>query len=279
MNIAFVILHYKAVKDTMECLDSIFQNIETGHAMKAVVVDNCSPDDSFAVLQKQYGDREEIILLHNEENLGFAKGNNVGFRYAKEHLDPDLIVMINNDTVIEQKEFIDLLCEAYAKESFDIAGPDIISLKDTINQNPIPYRRPSLSDVQNRIRRFRILHFACRFNGDKVIHKINSLKKKSTEAPDFKLHGSALIFGRHYIENYDGLCNDTFMYCEEDILKYIADRDHLKMVYLPQMKIIHKEDASTDAVFQSDRRKRLFYYKWSADSLGVLARMMEEDRK
>lgn len=281
MNISFVILHYMAVNDTIECIESIKNNIITSAEVSIVVVDNASPDNSFQVLSEKYVNTDNVFLIHSEENCGFAKGNNLGFMFAKEKFNPDFIVMINNDTVIEQREFCDLIIDGFANTGFDIAGPNIISLKGSINQNPIPYSKISVSDVDRRIRKYKILDWACGKNADKIIHKIYGIvkgKKRQTEPlNDFKLHGSCLLFSRQYIQKYDGLYPKTFMYGEEDILKWIALRDNLIMSYLENVSIKHKEDASTDIVFKNGKKKRHFYYKWNINSLEILRDLMTKE--
>ena len=85
-----------------------------------------------------------------------------------------------------------------------------------------------------------------------------------------------MIFSKDYISKYDGLYSETFMYGEEDILKWISIRDNLKMLYLKDISIYHKEDVSTDKVFGNERKKRLFYYKWNIDSLEKLKELMKK---
>lgn len=280
MKVTFVILHFMALGDTIECINSIQNNILSKAEISLVIVDNASPDNSFQELLKLYGKVNNIHLIQSDSNLGFAKGNNLGFRFAKKKLAPDFIVMVNNDTVIEQGSFCDLIIEEYKRKYFDIAGPNIISLKGSINQNPIAYEKPQTSDIFNRIRKYKILKLACIFNADKVVHKVYGFLKRNQSIAkndtDFKLHGSCLIFSKKYIEQYDGLYPKTFMYGEEDILKWISIRDHLTMVYLKDISIYHKEDASTDVVFRNDKKKRQFYYKWNIDSLEILKLLMEK---
>lgn len=279
MKITFVILHYMAVEDTQECIDSILNNVDAKDLeIKLVIVDNASPDNSYKTLTDKYGNMKNIYFIHSDENLGFAKGNNLGFEYAKKELDTDFIVMINNDTIIKQRDFCKLIVSEYNSEQFAIAGPNIISLKGSINQNPISYRKPRLKDIYNRILKYKILKVACAFNMDKIIHRLNEIliKKEKNTSEDFKLHGSCLIFSKDYISKYDGLYSETFMYGEEDILKWISIRDNLKMLYLKDISIYHKEDVSTDKLFGNERKKRLFYYKWNIDSLEKLKELMKK---
>lgn len=44
---------------------------------------------------------EPLILIDNEENLGFAAGNNVGLRYALNQSDMTHVWILNNDTLVD----------------------------------------------------------------------------------------------------------------------------------------------------------------------------------
>lgn len=43
------------------------------------------------------------------DNLGFARGNNKGYRYAKNTLGCNYIIMLNNDTIIIQHDFLSII--------------------------------------------------------------------------------------------------------------------------------------------------------------------------
>ena len=71
LDIAFVILHYMAVNDTIECIKSIEDNIDT-KSYRIIVVDNASPNGSGLVLFEKYKDYSCVKVILNEKNLGFA---------------------------------------------------------------------------------------------------------------------------------------------------------------------------------------------------------------
>ena len=96
MKIVFVILHYLAIDETYKSVDSIEKKIDTD-MYKIVIVDNASPDKSGALLKEHYKNDDHVEVLLNQENLGFARGNNVGFRCAEKTWNPSYIVLMNND--------------------------------------------------------------------------------------------------------------------------------------------------------------------------------------
>jgi Predicted glycosyltransferases len=246
-----------------------------------VIVDNGSPNKSGEKLLKLYNETPNIKVIISNKNLGFAKGNNIGFKYAKYDKKADFIVMINNDTIIRQKNFCDELINQYLTQKYDICGPNIISLIDNQHQNPVAKIFYNDTQVRRMVKKFKILlllnYIRCDRIVEFVLEKRNNVSKNINNNEDIQLHGSCLIFSPTYIEKYNGLYDRTFMYIEECILKYISERDNLKMVYCDKVTIYHKEDSSTNASMNKGYKKRRFYYKNSINSCNLLISLMKEN--
>ena len=95
------------------------------------------------------------------------------------------------------------------------------------------------------------------------------------EMLNVKLHASCLIFSRYYIEHYEGIYPKTFLYLEENILYFIAQRDALTTIYYPKVQIYHKEDSSTNFVYKKDYQKRRLYYKCFIQSAKAFIELIE----
>ena len=87
-KIGAVIVNYNGAAYQNKALktiyDSTYKNIEV------IIVDSDSKDNSIDLAQKAYP--QAYYLLQNE-NVGVAKGNNMGIRYAIEELDAEYILM------------------------------------------------------------------------------------------------------------------------------------------------------------------------------------------
>ena len=294
MKYVFVILHYLTTEDTIECVNSMIQNL-SGSRFEIVIVDNGSDNGSGKIIEETFSSVKEVHIIYSSKNLGFAKGNNIGYQHAKNKLKADCIIMINNDTIIEQENFLFEIEKIYQREPFDILGPDIVSLIDLQHQNPytinansirlenigklIQIRKKNL--FMNQIYLQQLLQYIYR----KFIKKIYILKQKNQqnnkidykkEYVGYKLHGSCLIFSKDYVRKYNGLFSKTFMYMEEDILFYIAKQENLRMIYNPSIQIFHKEDSSTNALIKSSRDRNIFVYRNEIKSLQLLQAIMKD---
>ena len=268
-KIAVVILHYEAIADTRECIDSLLK-----YYVDLIVVDNGSKNRPIDMILDIYKYYCHIHFIRSEINLGFARGNNIGYRYAKYELGADIIILANNDLVFDQVDFMEKCTE---RDRIGVAGPRIISLVDGKNQNPVCRQYNSLLDVKKRKWKYVILCFLCFFNLDKIGRKLFAKPVEEVhlkENEDFQLHGACIILGEDFINKYEGLYEGTFMYGEENILRYICYRDAIRYEYFDDIEVKHKEESSTKASFGKGIRKRLFFYRNSLQSCNALIKIM-----
>lgn len=258
---SFVILHYCTIEDTFKSIDSIL-NLNCKYKIDIVVVDNNSPNNTGKVLKQKYDGFSNIHIIMSDENLGFARGNNIGFLYAKNQLEADFIIMMNNDVYIMSNNFCDLIIKKYEKYNFAVLGPKII-----LRDNSVCYYREKLPTIREEKRiilkiivRYIIyfLYLNKIFNSfykSKKKKKYNNYKNNNT---DVILHGSCLIFSRNYIDKFDGIDDRTFLYCEEELLYLRLKRNGLLSVYDNELEVFHNEDSSTNYITKTERKKSLF---------------------
>ena len=282
---AYVILHYNTVEDTRACVGSIEEKLK-GENYEIVIVDNGSPNGSGKEIMDLFGDKEGIHVILNEKNEGFARGNNVGFRYAKYELKADFIVLLNSDTLILHDNTQRLAEEEYENSHCAVIGPKVRTPNLSFNVNPGPSKLPSLAIMFRKLLTSYIYWLLTFINLDEYIHTHygieykRQMKSLKTETHDkrvesVQLHGCFWVFTPVFIERFDGLCDKTFLYCEEAILFLRCLKSNLKTVYLPTIEIFHKEDSSTDSLmFNKPAKKRRFIYKHGSASNWVLIKEM-----
>ena len=283
-KVAFVILHYNVPETTRQCVASV-RALKCRVIKKIVIVDNGSPDGSGRILAADYAKDPDITVILTEKNLGFAKGNNVGYQYAREQLGADLIIVTNNDILFLQKDFISKL-ECLQAE---VVGPDIVTRSDE-HQNPFREAAYTLPDIRRVMRNKRV--FLLYFYLKKYLHleqRIyileNMFEKKSKRRRasidwekcqyDIVLQGACLVFMPGFVKNeLCAFCPDTFMYGEEDILSFICQKKGYKMMYCPEIQVLHLEGKATKERFRKSVEKEIFIYKHTLMSLKILKRML-----
>src|SRR5262249_39927341 len=90
-----IIITYNNLALTKLCIESILRNTEYLN-YEVVVVDNKSTDGTPAYLQELAALQQNLRLILNDQNHGFARANNQGIQSAT----GDYLVLLNNDTVV-----------------------------------------------------------------------------------------------------------------------------------------------------------------------------------
>lgn len=298
-SICFVILHYNVIKETMNCVKSIAYNLQNDN-YNVVIVDNASPNMSGELLRKKYEKDKRIFVILNRENLGFARGNNIGYQYAVHVLNSDFICILNNDTLIKQRDFFDIIKKEYIESKFGVLGPQIILKNGQIN--PVYYQFPEKSFFERELQIHRQEYWQMKWHLNypivafklfrNIIYKLIGKETKSRQGiyelsvhlderyENVVLHGCCIIFSPEYLKAYEEAFNpDTFLYKEEELLYLRCKKKKLKMIYNPKLKIIHLEDIATNSIKQRRRKRIMFWLENQINSLEVLLNVMEMEEE
>ncbi len=285
MKIAFVILNFNTFQETIECIESIKENIDT-EDYAIVIVDNHSTDESLKYLHGIVDDDKKLFLLPLEKNYGFARGNNVGIKYANDHFKPDYVVVLNSDTKVIQKNLMKRIDEEYQKSTFAVLGPMIITSNGLCNNSPdTPYTLERIEDeiktlLIERFFTFVYLHrmmYGIRFVIKTIKDKLLRLSYETKDDllclehhNDVVVQGAFLIFAQKTFEFIDGFSENTFLYYEEALL-YESIKEHsLEMVYTPEIIVFHKEKTSAKRAHDNERKYLLFTLDCLLDSARIL---------
>ena len=148
-KIAIIILNWNGWRDTIECLESLRGVIYDNFDM--IIVDNASSDESVQKITEYSSGRQfvsysreeaenavrnesrikenqpnrKMTILRNEKNFGFAEGNNIGIRYVMRTQDPDFVLLLNNDTVVDLHFLDELVKIADSDDRIAVLGPKI----------------------------------------------------------------------------------------------------------------------------------------------------------
>lgn len=286
MDIVFVILHYNTIDETRKCAASIAHSFYMT-AYKIIIIDNDSPNRTGIELAAEYKDNDKIDVIIAPNNLGFAKGNNLGIEMARK-MEPKYICCTNNDTVFEQLDFFEQLDVEYNKSKAAVIGPMVIRKNGEIQK----YDRKIKTMNEYEKELYTLLHgdpilitikkALIQFPGVKAIRDC-VFRKDYKEFPGcflerrehIVLHGCCLIFTKEFFDVYQGFYDKTFMYKEEELLYLMAEKEKLNMVYCPSLRVRHLEDAATVSVYRTSKTKNKFRREMQAESIKILMEYME----
>ncbi|MGY2258331.1 glycosyltransferase [Pseudomonas sp. SDO55104_S430] len=117
-RVSVIVVTYNNIELTKACLASLDAN--TNHEnLEIIVVDNASVDGTPTLLNEWVTEGKNRRIILNEDNRGFAAGNNQGLAIA----DGKYLVLLNNDTFVTPGWIRTLYRHLERNKSIGIIGP------------------------------------------------------------------------------------------------------------------------------------------------------------
>lgn len=236
-----VIVNNKATEISNACLASELR-------AKIVYSSNLSKLDN----KKKYS----CFIISSEENLGFARGNNLGVEFATKHFDVSYVLFSNNDIRLLSENIIEKLIEKYDNDkNIGMIGPKIVGPHGEL-QNPYIFLPFWEEMFLRRLRRmFRL----------KPHQKYNFVREEAKEGFYYRLMGSFFLMSHVDFLACGKMDDNTFLYGEELILTEKLKAINKGCYYLPSVQILHEHnetigkflDSSTASAHMSSS---LYYY-------------------
>ncbi|ABS56270.1 glycosyl transferase, family 2 [Methanoregula boonei 6A8] len=124
-RVCIILLNWNGWQDTLACISSLRRITYPNY--RIILIDNGSNDNSCDVFASHLD--AGICFIPLKENLGFAKGCNFGMKYALENMNPDYILLLNNDTVVEP-DFLSKVVQEAEASGAGMAQPLLLRMAD-----------------------------------------------------------------------------------------------------------------------------------------------------
>lgn len=285
-NVTIIILNWNGWKDTIECLESVYQINYSNY--NVIVVDNNSEDNSVEnikdyckgklkiessffeydpenkpikvfeynkkgskIIKVENTENESFILnknlviIKNDQNAGFADGNNVGIRYAIKILKSDYVLLLNNDTIVEKNFLNELIKENKKDINSGIVGSKIYF-----------YNNPNL-----------IQTVGVRINW--YLGEAAAIRHENKNIDLDAVTGCSMLIKKDVISKIGFLNTNYFLYYEDTDFCIRAKRSGFKITCAHSSKIWHKTSVSTAKTsgireYYSARNLLFFMRKYAA---------------
>jgi hypothetical protein len=185
-----------------------------------IVCDNASNDDSVDYVKVNF---PLMTIIRNEENFGFAKGNNIAMKLALKK-GADYILLLNNDTVAEKDIVEKLVTTAETSKKIGIVGPKILDIKNR-------------SLIQE-------MGMTCDKFGFPIAINYEEVKNKESPYEAFYVSGCAMLIKREVLEKIGFFDEAYFMFSEDLDLCWRAQLVGYTVVVNNTAKIYHASGGS-----------------------------------
>jgi len=258
MPFCFVLLQYNKWDQTLKCVESIKKLVVKNHPIEIIIVDNASSEDVLVKTRELFGNDKNISLIFNPKNLGFSGGNNIGYRYARESFGDAFIVVMNNDVVIHDSEFVAKSFQLFRDWSYSVLGPDIVT-PDGRRENPwndYVYGLDEWDDFHNLYVHQKEGYLK---TGRAEFRRIGERNPQNKTSVNPILQGACYIFSPIFTHCHQSPFDEsTFLYGEEFPFAIGCLTNGHLMLYSSELAVAHEEGVSTGLL--KEQKKMLHGY-------------------
>jgi GT2 family glycosyltransferase len=253
MDISILILNYNTRELTINVLRSVFES-DTSCLYEVILVDNASKDDSIKHIQCEF---PQVILILNNENVGFAKANNQAMRIAQGRY----VLLLNSDTLIQPDTLETMLQFMDKHPEVGAAGCKLVLQDGTLDKAcKRGFPTPSAS-FYYAFGISKLFPHVPRFNQ----YQLGYMDPDDAYPVDC-LVGAFMFVRRTAIDQVGMLDEEFFMYGEDIDWCYRIKQAGWVNYYYPKTQILHLKGASSrrkpvKIVYEFHRAMWLFHRK------------------
>lgn len=231
MKLGFVTVNYHSDQDTLELIEQLAKcEIPKGNSLVLCVVDN----DRSEELKKKLAKYKFATYLDSPGNIGFAAGNNVGLKKCIED-EIDIVVMINNDTLVPKDLVKKILASPITDEEVGVVGGLIYFAKGFEFEDR--YKKDELGKV--------VWYAGGKYDWDNVygshvdVNEVDRGQYINVKETDFVT--GCLFITKSEVLKKVGLFDERYcLYFEDSDLGMRISKAGYKKIFDPNIKIWHK---------------------------------------
>jgi len=243
-HLTVVIVSWNVRELLASCLRSLFDDLDrTETAVTVWVVDNASTDGTAEMVADAF---PRVRLIAQEENLGFAAGNNQALRAWLRQPQPadrgGFVWLLNPDTEIEPRTTSALLEVLESNPSAGVAGAKLLYPDGTLQQSA--FRFPGLLQLA-----FELFPLPQRFYDTSLNGRYPRRLYEGREPfPVDHPLGASMMVRREVVEQVGLLDEGYRMYCEEIDWCWRIRKAGWGALCVPSAEVIHHAGQSTSQV-------------------------------
>ena len=232
IEVSVVIVNYNSFDLLNQCIDSLIK-FTKDVSYEIIVVDNNSTDGDVETITSRFNN---IILIRNSANEGFAKANNKGVKFAS----GKYLLILNNDTLFVENTIKKILDFVESIKKPTIIGCKLVN-EDHSHQNSA-YKFPLLMQ-----------HFAATFFLDKIFPQLDSINKYYIDIEEKKeptivdsVIGAFIFIPKETFNKLDGFDERFFFYHEDTDLCFRMKNNGGSVYYFSGTSMVHYGGGTTD---------------------------------
>lgn len=250
-ELSILIVNWNGKALLKSCLDSLVRE-SSGLDSEIIVVDNASSDGSPEMVREHF---KEVKLICNRENVGFARGNNIGLRECR----GEWVCLVNSDVEVRRGGLRCMVSHMREHPEVGMMGPKVTDPAS----NHIPnYREfPSLRNFFCRALALDKIFPSSRFFGGYFMDYADGTHMQKVDV----ITGTFWLLRRKALDEAGWLDEDFFMYGEDLDLCKRFKKSGWEILYFPEAEIMHHDGGSSQndpiRFFIEQQRSNWLYWR------------------
>ncbi len=214
---------------TKECVESIISKT-TYENYQITIIDNGSQNElTFKWFDEVKKLDKRVRVINANFEFNWSKLQNFGINNS----DAEVFVFLNNDTIIIEENWLELLCENALRDEVGVVGPLLLYEDGTIQHGGVVLGLNGYAD--HLYKEMNPVHAGVTFVSPMVSRNVLALT------------GACMAISRKTIDKIGGF-DENFIICGSDIEMCLrAYEAGYRNIYIPYTKLIHLESKSRDA--------------------------------
>ncbi len=257
--IQVIIVNFNAGETLTRCVQSV---LSTREKLNITVFDNASADGSAAQVQSLFGRLENVEILCNDENIGFARAVNAAAGMGNE----ELLLILNPDCELLPGALGHLKQALENDPDAALAGPTVVDRtgviqKGTLRRFPDPWNSLVTLTGLWRLGRW--------FPAFKGVNRHQSRLPENNSMAE-AVSGACMLVRRQAFERAGNMDEAYGLHCEDLDLMYRLQQQGNHCIFVPAARVFHQQGVSSRSrPFWVHRQKHLgmqrFFLKFQAE--------------
>ncbi|MFZ2446288.1 MAG: glycosyltransferase family 2 protein [Syntrophobacteraceae bacterium] len=233
IELSVIIVNWNSVEHLKRCVPTLFSG-SPGENIEVIVVDNASYDGSERFLKDNY---PGVHHVQGPSNLGFARGNNLGFS----HSHGKYLLFLNPDTEIIGPALSRMLGALKNSENAAIIGARLLNSDGSLQTSCVQAFPTVLNQFLDSDYLRRIFPSWRLWGTDALMSRGNGPTRVQM------VSGACLMINRRAFESLGLFATDYFMYAEDLDLCYKCARAGWDVLYQGEAEVFHHGGGSAGA--------------------------------
>lgn len=264
-----IIVDFNSIKRTIKYIKSLQSHCKE-YKFSFIVVENgdeniTKKEVAYLYKEKRFIEGYDVFLYKSydlefnivfpKSNLGYAKGNNLGFKVERKLYNSDYLLVSNNDIVFSSLLDFNKIKEIFESNSkIGIIGPEVVGINGK-RQSPYMIEKP--------IDRLILYYWKSMLN----FKNINDMDFSINEGYCDYVAGSFVFIRSEAFEAVGGYDSETFLYGEEIILSTKMRIEGYETYFTNKFRVIHNHQfEATNKVNDQSRSSTISVLKYGFDS-------------